>query len=196
MTLLRRAPREVYRVYDEEEFFARADRDECFGSTGASGEPRLRRVAGVTVLLAAAGAVGGLIAITSLSAATGARRRVGARRLATTGPPASARAASARAAAAHVWRASPSVDVLGRPSVRGQDLAQAAGRVVLVHHGGTPRRAAALQRAPVSEGSPEPAVREQSTPVAEATTAQPVSSVASASATAQRAGQSEFGFER
>jgi hypothetical protein len=191
MTLLRRAPREVYRVYHEEEFFARSDRDESVEPTGATGERRLQRVAGVTVLLAAAGAVGGLLAITSLSAATGARRRVGARLLATTGPP-----ASARAAAAHVWRASPSVDVLGRPSVRGQDVAQAAGRVVLVRHGGTPRRAAGLQRAPVSEGSPEPAVREQSTPVAEATPAQPVSSVAGASATAQRAGQSEFGFER
>jgi hypothetical protein len=191
MTLLRRAPREVYRVYDEEEFFARADRDECFGSSDGSGEPRLRRVAGVTVLLAAAGAVGGLIAITSLSAATGARRRVGARRLATTGSP-----ASARAVPAHLRRASPSVDVLGRPGVRGQDVAQPAGRLVLVHRGGIPRRAAGAQRAPVSERLPELAVREQSTPVAEATTAQPVSSMASASATAQRAGQSEFGFER
>jgi hypothetical protein len=191
MTLLRRAPREVYRVYDEEEFFARADRDERMEPTGATGERRLQRVAGVTVLLAAAGAVGGLIAITSLSAATGARRRVGARLLATTGSP-----VSARAAAAHVWRASPSVDALRRPSVPGQEVAQPAGRVALVHHGGIPRRAAAAQRAPVSEGSPALAVREQSTPVVDATPAQPASAVASASATAQRAGQSEFGFER
>jgi hypothetical protein len=191
MTLLQRAPREVYRVYDEEEFFERADRDERLEPTGATGERRLQRVAGVTVLLAAAGALGGLIAITSLSAATGARRRVGARLLATTGSP-----VSARAAAAHMWRASPSVGPLRRPSVRGQDIARPAGRVVLVRHGGTPRRAAAPQRAPVSEGSPELAVHEQSTPVAAATPAQPVSPVASASATAQRAGQSEFGFER
>ncbi len=70
--LLRRAPREVYRVYGEEEFFATAA-DERSEPTDGAGEQRLQRVAGATVLLAAAGAVGGLIAITSLSTAAGAR---------------------------------------------------------------------------------------------------------------------------
>jgi len=63
VTSLRRAPREVYRLYDEEAFFAGADQEERRKSaTTPPGGRRLRRIAGTTTLLAAMGATGGLIA--------------------------------------------------------------------------------------------------------------------------------------
>ncbi|MGP0102885.1 MAG: hypothetical protein ACLPUT_14855 [Solirubrobacteraceae bacterium] len=188
MTLLRRAPREVYRVYGEEEFLACADRDERSESTtSGAGERRLHRVAGATMLLAVAGAVGGLIAITSLSAAAGARRRVGARLLAATGS-----FTSSRVARAHVWR---------EPAGSGWSAQRRmqeshAGPVRVAPRTRAPRRAAAPQLAIASERTPVVAVRRQGTPIAVATPAQAVRLTASAAAQSQRSGQSEFGFER
>lgn len=76
MTLLRRAPREVYRVYSEEEFLADPLCDERTGTLdAAAGARRLNRIAGATVLVAAAGAVGGLIAWTITPSIAGNRRR-------------------------------------------------------------------------------------------------------------------------
>jgi hypothetical protein len=82
MTLLARAPREVYRVYSEEEFFgedglrggvAGAGLFELVGSPG-TGERRLRRLAGVAALAGAVGAVGATFAATGPWPAAGAGR--------------------------------------------------------------------------------------------------------------------------
>jgi hypothetical protein len=88
MTLLGRAPREVYRVYTEEEFFGADEIFACgedglgggvasagpFAPAGPSGmrERRLRRLAGVAAL---AGAVGATFAATGPWAPAGAGRR-------------------------------------------------------------------------------------------------------------------------
>jgi hypothetical protein len=86
MTLLRRAPREVYRLYGEEEFFAATPPDERIGPLppGPSGN-QLQRLAGATVLLAALGAVGGLIAVTGVASLAGSRRRGSVRLAVATG---------------------------------------------------------------------------------------------------------------
>jgi hypothetical protein len=75
MTLLRRAPREVYRVYSEDEFLSDPLCDERMGKLDAAASARrLNRIAGATVLVAAAGAVGGLIASTITPSIAGNRR--------------------------------------------------------------------------------------------------------------------------
>jgi hypothetical protein len=76
VTMLRRAPREVYRVYDEEEFLADAPYDErADASHVGAGEPRLKRLATVTLLLAAVGALGGLVVLAGASSVARGRRR-------------------------------------------------------------------------------------------------------------------------
>ena len=80
MSLLQRAPREVYRVFDEDEFLARgAAQLGNSPATPQAAERRLRRIAGTTVLVAAAGALGGLLTVTGMFSVPGARRRAGAR---------------------------------------------------------------------------------------------------------------------
>lgn len=59
MKLLRRSPREVYRIYDEEEFFADPTREL---ETVAEGRSRLMVVVGALMLLVGIGAFGGLLA--------------------------------------------------------------------------------------------------------------------------------------
>jgi hypothetical protein len=76
MRFLRRAPREVYRVYSEDEFLADPLCDtRAQPIRPVAGGRRLSRIAGATVLVAAAGAVGGLIAGTSAPSLAGSRRR-------------------------------------------------------------------------------------------------------------------------
>jgi len=77
MTLLRRAPREVYRLYGEDEFFATSTpgEDHATAEHRRKGSRRLQRFAGVAILLAVVGVVGGMVAITSVSRVAGARRR-------------------------------------------------------------------------------------------------------------------------
>lgn len=100
MTLLRRAPREVYRVYSEAEFLANPLCDERMWRVDATaGVRRLNRIAGATVLVAAVGAVGALIAWTSTPSIAGSRRRERPRThpvLASNGP--------TPASAPRVWR--------------------------------------------------------------------------------------------
>ena len=194
MTLLRRAPREVYRVYGEEEFFAAAARDERFELTGGRGERRRHRVAGATVLLAATGAVGGLIALTSLSAATSARRRVGAGLLTATRS-----FASSRATRVQVWRERPSRRLspaeLREPGPRSARPDSAScPRTSTRRPVSTGQPARAVPRASPPERRPRGGGRAQSPQMA-AAAAQPVQVTASA-APPPRSGQSEFGFER
>jgi hypothetical protein len=196
MMLLRRAPREVYRVYGEEEFFATAA-DARSEPTDGAGEHRLQRVAGATVLLAAAGAVGGLIAITSLSTAAGARRRAGADLLAGVRLSGHARAARSRA-----WREPASPDGADRPGVLARRDGERAARIRGVIDAGAPRRARAGSRPPAARAAAEAERADlagsnpQIQPVADSSPAQPVHSTASVAAPSQRSGQSEFGFER
>jgi hypothetical protein len=92
MTLLRRRPREVYRVYTEDEYLDGAGLELGAGpqvtavgewsvpvgpARKAGGERRLRRVAGVAMLAGAVGTVGGLVVMTSARAHNGAGRRPG-----------------------------------------------------------------------------------------------------------------------
>jgi hypothetical protein len=83
MTLVRRRPREVYRVYSEEEYLNGAGAELAgVGEWPAgveparhgSGERRLRRVAGVAMLTGAVGAVGGVVALNGPWARHGAER--------------------------------------------------------------------------------------------------------------------------
>jgi hypothetical protein len=90
MSLLQRAPREVYRVFDEDEFLVRgAGQPGNSPATPVGAERRLRRIAGTTVLVAAAGAVGCLLAVAGVFSVSGARRRSGVRLSASNVPPSS-----------------------------------------------------------------------------------------------------------
>jgi hypothetical protein len=72
MTSLRRRPREVYRVYDEDEFLRTAVAEELFESLPArSSERRLSRLACAAMLAGTVGTVGGVIAVNSLRSAGG-----------------------------------------------------------------------------------------------------------------------------
>jgi hypothetical protein len=116
MTLLSRAPRQVYRVFDEQEFLAEdwIDALETAYPEGKElpGRERWhRRLVGAAMLCSAMGAVGGLVVVNHLSPVMGSRRsrdrslRTAAEAI---GP--------ARVSPAHVWRASMLTDGLGRRS--------------------------------------------------------------------------------
>jgi hypothetical protein len=92
MTLLRRRPREVYRVYTEDEYLNGAGLEvgaelEVAAGDGwpapvgparkCGGERRLRRAAGVAMLAGAVGTVGGVVVMTGSRAHSGAGRRPG-----------------------------------------------------------------------------------------------------------------------
>jgi hypothetical protein len=194
MTALRRAPREVYRVYGEDEFLARvAELRDIEPAAPASARRLLHRVAGTTMLLAAAGMVGGLVALTSLSSGsgTGTRRRV-AGLLAANGSRSERPRRPARLAPAEVWR-------------------QAAGARGYYRRGAQARKGS-RERAPQRAGRPtrrsldrpEPPVVsvDRTVPVADEaqTRGAPIDAVTSTSAAVasplRRSGQSEFGFER
>jgi hypothetical protein len=197
MTLLRRAPREVYRVYAEHEFLADALCDEPLRTREASAGRPLHRIVAATVLIAAAGALGALIALESLQSIPGSRRRERQR---------SAAATATATAVVAVTRAShPGVrrerGGRGRPrrrsprpqaARRAPDPVSPAGQRVQV--GGLapiPERAPAPESAGAPEGPPSPA----GAPVAAAGSPVAVSAAASTAA-AREEGQSEFGFER
>ncbi len=196
MTLLRRAPREVYRVYGEDEFFARVDHDERPEPTAPGmGARRLRRMAGATMLLAVTGAVGGLVVIASLPAASGTRRRAGTGLLSATRS-----FAASRASRGQVWREPAVSGVTHLQSIRRGDAdrvdarARATATAIAIGR----KRAVALPRhALVSAQTTAVAVSGQGAAVAAvANSSQPVRMTASASVVQQRSGQSEFGFER
>lgn len=198
MTLLRRAPREVYRVYGEDEFLAAAaPADEPV----AAGHPRdggwqLQRLVGATLLLVIVGVVGGMVAITGVWSQTGDRRRGAGRMLAARRPPVPVRGVSAQV---HVGPAARSRlgQSAGRrgfaPHVAGRASHVASKRVAIAassHAVGSRRRDAGTQVENVSG----------STPVVQTANAGPGVSVADAwagaKAEAPRPVQTEFGFER
>ena len=88
MMLLRRRPREVYRVYSEEEYLNGAGSEPAMvlaeewpvavePARNGAGERRLRRVAGMAMLAGAVGTVGGVVAANNPWAHRGAGRRPG-----------------------------------------------------------------------------------------------------------------------
>jgi hypothetical protein len=196
MTLLRQAPREVYRVYGEEEFFACAANGEHLElTTPATGVRRVHTVAGATMVLAAMGAVGALLAITSRSAA-GDGRRVGASLLAATGS-----LVSSRGVRTHVWRGLADAEGSrhGSAPARPADRARQVELARQIDRARSVRRASARPRATVA------VVGHASAPIEPAPQASVADMAAQASgesqqpeqpAPAQHAGQSEFGFER
>jgi hypothetical protein len=194
MTLLRRAPREVYRVYSEEEFLADPLCDERMRKPdAAAGGRRLNRIAGATVLVAAAGAVGGLIAWTSAPSIAGSRRRERQRP-----HPAVASIGRTPASRPRVWRAreggtrSAHVRANGH-TARRRDRSQPARRRAR-RHDITPNPISTLSSvsAPGQGGAPSP-----QTPPAMA--ASPANTPPAATVVAVRVApsdQTEFGFER
>ena len=116
VTLLRRSPRAVYRVYSEEEYLAGVD---PFADLGVSPVrearrgPRLQRIAGAAALTGAVGTVGGVIGLAGLHTHSGDRLEtaehvVPERVVPFVGASAPARRApTARARTRHVARPSP-----------------------------------------------------------------------------------------
>jgi hypothetical protein len=201
MTMLRRAPREVYRVYEEEEFFACADREERSEAVGASVRPvrRLHRLVGATMLLTAAGALGALMAIAGPSSVAGVRRRAGGRLLAASGPPVSSRVARGQiwsARAGSDWQSGTAVKERRVVPMRevGGDRPASGRPMPISRHEGVSRRPAVATDA----GSPAvvgvAAMGSSRAPIelASAASAPPAGAMGSA----RPSGQSEFGFER
>lgn len=184
MTLLRRAPREVYRVYDEQDFFAADAREEHFqAEVQDTGVRWLQRAAGATVLLAVTTAVGGVVAVAGTRPVRGAGRRTGASLLAATG--------SRVAVRARVWRAPAGSGGPRRqssPVRRARGVRPAGARAT----GATGPRTKARPRL----ASASPRLRPVQGEAAEtpASVARPVA--VSASAGVHAPGPPEFGFER
>jgi hypothetical protein len=112
VTLLHREPREVYRVYSEEEFWAIAERelheDSRVGRStprrspdeeGQRGQRTLRRLAASTVLLTALGTCSGLVLIAAVPDGSRDGHRGAARLLAATGP-----LSTGRGGNTHIWQ--------------------------------------------------------------------------------------------
>lgn len=190
MTLLRRAPREVYRVYGEDEFWARSERELCAGAdqvaptdvaAPAAARRTLRRVIVSTVLLATAGAVGGSLAMIGSGPTRHSRQRAVAGPspergglLAASRSFTASRSEAPRAGGARIWseRASLPAPVPARPA-----------HAVAASDPGAPIEVAAVD------------VRAHAIP-AEAPSRAADTPSESASAQTSSPGQSEFGFER
>jgi hypothetical protein len=182
---LGRAPREVYRVYNEREFFADGAHEERLEVERAvAGGRRLQRLAGVTVLLAAVGAAGGLIVVASLPSRAGGRRRGGSRLAADVASPTRASMPS--------WRQQPRAQRLTAATGGASALKPAAGAVHAERQHSAPgaagRRRAGSERV-------VGAVREQAAASVELAASAADTSRAAVVAT-RPSGQIEFGFER
>lgn len=184
MTLLRRAPREVYRVYDEQEFFAEDARKDHFQApVPDTGVRWMHRVAGATVLLAVIGTVGGVIFIAGAPSAKGGGRWGGAGLAVATRSLSPVRA---RALRVSVGR--------GRPSHE-SSLGGHAREVFLV--GVRPPRKVNVARASLRPHVAAAAPRLGRTPVEGAVALASVAqSAASVPTSPRQADPSEFGFER
>jgi hypothetical protein len=177
MMLLRRAHREVYRVYGEEDFLAGADQEERFtAAASGAGERRLRRAAGAAMLVGAVSAVGGLIVLNSLPPVKGTGRRFGSGLRGDTEVLVFAGVSRARVERGQADAGRP---VRVRTTGRARQMARARG----AKRPGERRRAAA---------APAQHVGVQ----IDATPASVTRLTASASAEPERSERAEFGFER
>jgi hypothetical protein len=200
MMRVRRAPREVYRVYSEEEFFGEDEllaggvADERRVRSAGGADQRWHTAAGVTIAAAAIGAIGGLVALTWVASAPRGGRRATAGLRAAAGS-----LAPSRLAGTHVWKGPSNAD---GPRPRGVTMRRIAAAKPS-RRAGTPARA---------RRSPGVGVREQFTQtVAMAPTsyeaaavARPLASAGAVSAPTAalqplhptHPAASEFGFER
>jgi hypothetical protein len=212
MTLLG-APREVYRVYGEEEFFARVERELSLGPSAgeridaapsAAGGRMLRRAVGPTLLLAVIGAVGGLVAMTAVPSSSRRGRRAGAaaggaRPLAATGS-----LVASPGAGVQVWRAPRDRVDPGGPLTREWQVGR--GQAVRSAATATQRQPSPAGTLPAGAAASASGVTAPATELAASTLAArpspaPSAGVAAHPVTAAPAqsppqGQAEFGFER
>jgi hypothetical protein len=194
MGIPRKADRDVYRVYSEEEFLADAPTPIEWSLTPVVGLPRerrLRRLAGVAALTGAVGTVGGVVAVASIgSRASGQRVAVRAE----------VRVA-ARAVPGVAARAVPRVEAIRRSSapvgrVRAIRRTPVRRRPAHAHPAGASARGSrastrsGVRAQPIATLATRP---ESSAPVR--TAAEPELNAA-AQALAKPAVHSEFGFER
>jgi hypothetical protein len=201
MTLLRRRPREIYRVYSEEEYLGGAGSELGAGTESASaGTHRLHRIVGVAVLVGATGMVGAVVALNSGWAHTSAGR--GAEKLL-----AVTRSRVVRSPVVTASHGAPSQPVAVRQSKATHPLLRRAwhhhhggsGLRPLIHLSAQPRKSVAI----VADYVPRPPSDEASGTSAEApgasvstqagTTTAAVSAPPAHPAPETRA---EFGFER
>ncbi len=188
MTLPRRAPREVYRVYDEDEFLAAAGHEQAWEAPAATaGAGRARRLVSAAMLFGAVGAVGGLIALNGLAPPTGTGRRIGGGLRAAAGLLISSGFSHAR-----IWRARPTVN-------RGTSLGVSRGRRWTVDRNvhGAVALPHELAQAPLHAEVPiEVSTVATATATATAATTSVARVAASAPSLPKLAGHPEFGFER
>jgi hypothetical protein len=188
MTLPRRAPREVYRVYDEEDFLAE-DCVECLhaappGRAQGGDERRSGRLAGVAMLCAATGVFGGVIVVSCLSSTKSSRgtldRAVRATAAALVGP--------ARVTRTRVWQARALAGGPRRESQPRSHRLEAHGRQrpgESRHESpGSPRHPVAVDVADAQAPTATQGVRTAPAPLARASSARRSSAPA------------EFGFEK
>jgi hypothetical protein len=207
MTLLRRAPREVYRVYGEEEFLEGADHAEALqtlaraGQGGravlppavsGAGERRLRRVVGATLLVGAVGVVGALTAVSGLLSGRGTGRRFGGSLRASVGASVGPRVGLHGSRASHVslariWQA--------RAAQRRRSELRPASQPARTKHGAAGER----RRGPAGgarRSSLEIAVLAAQRPQAARVSVARLTAMAGAAASSQGPVRPEFGFER
>jgi hypothetical protein len=195
MTLLRRAPREVYRVYDEEEFLAGEEWIECPQSACPDteerdgGGARARHLAVAAMLCSAVGAVGGVIVISSLPPANGSRRTITSLRAAVVA------AVPARASRTRIWQARTVANAPGRESRQGSPRAAAGSWPSQVQTRreipGSPRQADVAIEVDVPPSADARPVTASS--ATEPSTAEPA---AAASSAGRSEAHAEFGFEQ
>jgi hypothetical protein len=146
MMHVRRAPREVYRVYSEDEFFGGDEllsggvADERRVRSAAGADQRWHTVAGVTIVAAALGAIGGVVALTWVAPAPrGGRRATAGLLLAAAGSLGPSNLAGTR-----VWRDRSNAESSPPRGVAVQRVAAARAR----RRAGTPVRAVGARRSP------------------------------------------------
>jgi hypothetical protein len=145
MMRVRRAPREVYRVYSEDEFFREGEllaggvADERHVGSARGADQRWQTAAGVTIAAAAIGAIGGVVALTWVAPVPRGGRRATAALL-----PAAGSIAPSHLAGTHVWGVPSNVEGPRPRGVSTQRGAAARAR----RRAGTPVRAAGARRSP------------------------------------------------
>ncbi len=193
MTLLGRPPREMYRVYTEEEFFAAEDwpvEAEPDVAPVAAGEPKpWGRVAGLAALAAVVTAVVGVVAMNATRSRTGTERRFASRKTAPGRPPGAA--AVARGATRPIGR-----DMRrhgrARPAVK-HDAVRPPAAVIPSQ---PPPAATVAVSAPATIVAPRTATASTATVASGVATATAASSAPTATTASTGGARSEFGFER
>jgi hypothetical protein len=202
MTRLRRQPRTVYRVYDEEEYLAGADALAARDATPSQGTKhggRRQRIAGAAALTGAVGAVGGVLGLAVLRAHATDRRvlaehfgppmRAAARRrsMSISAGHATRRYVAGRGRSGHMRTAKRTPMHLAVAHARRSRMKTSAARAIAVSASYKP-----VHRSEIDEISDRPASAAPSAPAEPAS----VSLQAPAATDTRPRAQSEFGFER